>query len=122
VNEGVGASFEEIGNSNVMSHADEIETSVYLHLNESAVQLENAIPKVKAPVTKFCWRGWVRGKRSAPPKMMDHWSRTSDTDFIGDPTLGTAAKGERFCEAAAGLAELIKEYRTIPIDPRGDRH
>ena len=87
VNGGVGASVEEIGDSNVMSHADEIETSVYLHLNESAVQLENAIPEVKVPVKKFYWRGWVRGKGSAPLKMMDHWSRISDTGVIGDPTL-----------------------------------
>ncbi len=123
LNGGVGASVEEIGESDVMSHADEIETSVYLHLNESAVQLEKAVPEVKAPVTKFYWRGWVRGKGSAPLKMMDHWSRISETGVIGDPTVATAEKGERFFrEAATGLAELIQEYRAIPIEQRVDRH
>ena len=114
---------EDIAESDMMSHAAEIETSVYLHINEDAVQLEKAVAEVKLPDGRFYWRGWVRGKGSAPLQMMDHWSRISETGVIGDPTLATAEKGERFLNAAAAnLAELIREFRSLPIEPRVDRH
>ena len=54
---------------------------------------------------------------------MDIWSRISESGVIGDATLGTVEKGERFFTAAAReLSELIKEFRTIPIEPRVDHH
>tara|TARA_Y100000588_G_scaffold360617_1_gene420675 strand:- start:841 stop:1641 length:801 start_codon:yes stop_codon:yes gene_type:complete len=123
VNGGVGVPLEEICESDMMSHADESETSIYLYLNAAAVQLEKAVAEVKAPVTRYYWRGWVRGKGSAPLRMMDQWSRISNTGVIGDPTVATAEKGERIFESAAvGLAELICEFRRVEIEERVDRH
>jgi creatinine amidohydrolase len=123
LNGGAGVSVDEIVESDVLSHADEIETSVYRYLNDEAVQMDKAAHEVKVPVSRYYWRGTVRGKGSAPLRMMDHWSRISETGVIGDATLGTVEKGERFFTAAAAeLAALIREFRTLPIEPRVDHH
>jgi len=123
VGAGAGVSADEIGDSDMFSHADELETSVYLYLNEEAVQMDKATAVTNLPISKHYWRGSLRGKGSAPLKLMDHWSRMTNTGVIGDATLGTVEKGERFFNAAAEeLAELIKEFRTLPIEPRADLH
>ena len=123
VGPGAGGGFEEIAESDVMSHADEIETSAYLYLNEEAVQMDKASSEVKVPVSRFYWRGWMRGKGSAPLKMMDHWSRISDTGVIGDATKGTVEKGEQWFNASAReLADMIVEFRAIKIEERVDHH
>ena len=109
--------------SEVQSHADEIETAVYLHLNADAVQMDKAVREVKIPDSKFYWRGAIRGKGAPPLLMMDEWSRITDSGVIGDATAATAEKGRQVFEAAvAGLVELVQEYRALPIDPRVDRH
>lgn len=113
----------EIGDSELQSHADEIETSVYRYLNDDAVQMDRAAREVKIPVSKYYWRGWVRGKGASPLRMMDQWSRITDTGVIGDATVATVEKGEQLFHAAADeLAGLIREFRTLPIEPRVDRH
>lgn len=120
---GTGVDLSQICESDQLSHADEIETSVYLHLNSEAVQMDKAANETKAPVSNHFWRGWLRGKGSAPVKMMDHWSRITESGVIGDATLATAEKGERFFEsAAAALAEIIREFRALSIEPRVDHH
>jgi hypothetical protein len=41
----------------------------------------------------------------------------------GDPTVGTAEKGEIIFEAAVtGLVGLVDELREWPIEPRSDQH
>lgn len=117
------ATLWDIGASDLQSHADEIETSVYRYLNDSAVQMDKAVREVKLPVQKYYWRGWIRGKGASPLRMMDQWSRISDTGVIGDATVATVEKGEQLFRAAAQeLAGLISEFRTLPIEPRIDRH
>ena len=123
VGPGVGGGFEDFTESDVMSHADEVETSAYLYLNEDAVQMDKAASEVKVGVSRFYWRGWARGKGSAPLKMMDHWSRLTDTGVIGDATKGTVEKGEKWFNASAReLADMILEFRAIEIEPRVDHH
>ncbi|MBM3262586.1 MAG: creatininase family protein [candidate division Zixibacteria bacterium] len=112
-----------IGDSDLQSHADEIETSVYRYLNDDAVQMDKAVKEVKIPDQKYYWRGWFRGKGASPLRMMDQWSRISETGVIGDATVATVEKGEQLYQAATReLAELIREFRTLPIEPRVDRH
>ena len=80
--------------------------------------MNKATAEVKLPVSKYYWRGWMRGKGATPLRMMDRWSRIFTTGVIGDPTEATAAKGQRFFdEAAAVLAEIIAEFRALPIAP-----
>ena len=123
VNAGAGVDIDAIAESELSSHAEEIETSTYLHLNPDVVQMDKAKREVKVPVTKYYWRGSVKGKGVSPLRMMDIWSRISDSGVIGDATLGTAEKGQQFFDAAVtALAELITEFRTIPIESRVDHH
>ena len=113
----------QIGDSDLQSHADEIETSVYRYLNDEAVQMDKAAREVKLPIYKYYWRGWIRGKGASPLRMMDQWSRITDTGVIGDATVATVNKGEQlFTAAARELAELITEFRNLPIEPRVDHH
>ena len=120
---GSGGDVSQICDSDQLSHADEMETSVYLHLNPDAVQMDKAVEETKSPVSDHFWRGWLRGKGNAPVKMMDHWSRITESGVIGNAALGTAANGARvFAAAAAALADIIREFRALPIAPRVDRH
>ena len=120
---GTGVDLSAICESDQLSHADEIETSVYRYLNDDAVQMDRAVDETKAPVSSHFWRGWLRGRGSAPVTMMDHWSRITDSGVIGNPTQATPDKGQRFFEgAAASLAEIIREFRAMPIEPRVDHH
>ncbi len=113
----------EIGESELQSHADEIETSVYRYLNDGAVQMDQATREVKIPDSRYYWRGWIRGKGASPLRLMDQWSRISDTGVIGDATVATVEKGETLYQAATReLASLIQEFRQLPIEPRIDRH
>jgi creatinine amidohydrolase len=109
--------------SDVQSHADEIETAVYLHLNTEAVQMDKAVREEKLADSRFYWRGSFRGKGAPPLLLMDHWSRLTASGVIGDATAATVEKGKQLFEAAVeGLVELVREYRALPIDPRVDRH
>ncbi len=113
----------EIGDSELQSHADEIETSVYRYLNDEAIQMDKAVREVKIPVSKYYWRGWIRGKGASPLRMMDQWSRISESGVIGDASVATVEKGEQLYRAASEeLAGLIQEFRELPIEPRVDRH
>ena len=98
---GAGVNTDDIVESELSSHAEEMETSTYLHLNAEAVQMDKATREIKVPATKYYWRGSVKGKGASPLKMMDIWSRISDSGVIGDATLGTAEKGKRLFEAGA---------------------
>jgi len=103
-----------------IAHACELETSVYLYLNSRAVQMERAQKEINFPRSRFHWHDLVEG---SPLNMMDWWSRISDTGVIGDPTVATEEKGERWFQAAVSrLVELVQEFRSLQIRPRVDRH
>jgi creatinine amidohydrolase len=106
-----------------ISHACELETSVYLYLNEEAVQMDQARRDIhfhKEGQSKFYWHDLAK---ASPLKMVDWWSRLSETGAIGDPTLATAEKGRRWFEACVErLIELVREFRTFEVRPRVDHH
>ena len=74
-----------------MSHACELETSVYLHLNEAAVQMEKAEKEIGFHKSKYYWHDLAGGP---PVRMVEWWSRISQSGTIGDPTLATAREGK----------------------------
>ena len=85
--------------------------------------MDKAVREVKIPVSKYYWRGWIRGKGASPLRMMDEWSRITESGVIGDATVATVEKGEELYRAASEeLAGLIQEFRELPIEPRVDRH
>jgi creatinine amidohydrolase len=111
--------FEPIRESAVMAHADEFETSLYLHLAPERVRMELAVPD-NDRMGKYVSSD---STRNYPVRFSDFWGRWTQTGVHGDPTKATAEKGRILFEAAvSGLVELAAELRTWPIAARQDMH
>ena len=103
-----------------MAHACELETSLYLHLNAPAVQMDKAVSEYSEHPSNFHWQDLQHG---AKIKFMDWWSRISRTGTVGDAKLATAEKGKVVFEAAVDkLIELVREFREWQDLPRRDHH
>ena len=103
-----------------MAHACELETSVYLYLDESRVQMSNAKKEIGIPPSHFIWTDLML---SSPVLMMDVWSRFSKSGVVGDPTLATREKGRVVFEAVVeGLISLVREFRAYDRGERKDLH
>ncbi|MEF9949909.1 MAG: creatininase family protein [Mucinivorans sp.] len=84
-------------------HADELETSVMMHYHPDLVDLDKA---GKGTELRFALES-LRNKTAWLPR---RWKSVTVDTGIGDPSLATAAKGERYARAVcAKLATLIKE-------------
>lgn len=104
------------------AHADEIETSLYLYLDESRVQMDKAVREIPESYTdsKYFFLDLERG---APVLFMDWWTRFNKSGVVGDPTVATREKGRLLMEETIKhLTELAEEYRQIPIGTRIDYH
>ena len=103
-----------------MAHACELETSVYLHLDATRVQMDKAVKDMNLPSSKFIWLDLMKG---SPVLYMDHWTRFSRSGVVGDPTLATAEKGRRIFDAVvAALVELVREFKQRQRGERTDLH
>lgn len=103
-----------------MSHACELETSVYLHLAPDRVQMDKARREVGLPASRFIWLDLMQG---SPVRYMDYWSSFSQTGVNGDPSLATSEKGERiFNEVVDRLIALAREFRSRSRGKRVDHH
>ena len=111
--------FHAVEESEVMAHADEFETSLYLHLAPERVQMDLAVADDD-----------VRGEYvssdsiySNPVRFNDYWGRWTKTGVHGDATKATAAKGKVIFDAAAdGLVKVVTEWQGWPIAARSDQH
>jgi creatinine amidohydrolase len=102
-----------------MAHACELETSLYLHIDPTAVDMTKAADERGYPATEHAWMDWSDG----PLKLMPWWSSFSDSGVQGDPTKATAEKGKMLLDAAAEeLVSFVNELRATPIPKRRDRH
>ena len=111
--------FEKIRESRVIAHADEFETSLYLHLAPERVQME------KAAEDGDRMGRYVSSDSTSnyPVRFNDYWGRWTRTGVHGDPTKATAEKGRILFEAAvSGLVSLADELREWPVAPRSDQH
>jgi len=109
--------FDEIRESEVLAHADEMETSLYLHLAGDRVQMDKAKPDNDRPGKYFS------SDSTGPVRFNDFWGRWTSLGVHGDPTAGTAAKGRIIFDAAVtGLLELIDDIQRWPIEKRADLH
>jgi creatinine amidohydrolase/Fe(II)-dependent formamide hydrolase-like protein len=72
-----------------MAHADEFETSLYLHLSPERVRMDLAV-KDDDRMGQF-----VSSNSTAnyPVRFNDFWGRWTRTGVHGDPTKATAEKG-----------------------------
>lgn len=103
-----------------MSHACELETSIYLYLNENAVQMDKAEKEIGFHPSKYYWHDLGGGP---PVRMVEWWTRISKSGVVGDPTLATKEKGKLWYDATiANLIEFIREFRSFEVRPKLDHH
>lgn len=91
-------------------HADEMETSLMLHLHPDLVFMEECDEgAVKAPRLKGMQEGWAWFPRP--------WDRVTVNSGYGNPKGASPEKGEKFLEACAEqLAEFLKELSEATLD------
>jgi len=103
-----------------MAHAGELETSVYLHLDSSRVQMEKAVKEMGLPRSDFIFLDLME---SSPIKFMDIWTRFSKSGVYGDPNTATVDKGRVIFEAVvSAFLNLIREFKSRPDGQQVDHH
>ena len=114
------AEISEICESEYISHAGEMETSLILYLNEDLVDTTKLVKDINFPITKYHWRDFLK---PPPLAFMDQWSRISKTGVIGDATKASKEKGEKiFNIVVEKMVELVTEFRQREIKPVVDHH
>jgi creatinine amidohydrolase len=104
-----------------MSHACELETSVYLAVEPSLVQMDQAVREIP-DWSENVWSDWPD---SGPLSFWPPWSGLSRSGVMGDPTVATAEKGRAFLErarqeAAGFIAEVVHRTHTPGCDHHAD--
>jgi creatinine amidohydrolase len=91
-------------------HANDLETSIVLHLRPELVDMKSAGPQSKAEFRLAGMRaGWARAPRP--------WEKFTTDSGAGDPRQATAEKGARFFDAVTReLAAFLVELSTAKID------
>jgi creatinine amidohydrolase len=111
--------FAAVRESDVVAHADELETSLYLHLAPERVRMERATAD-NDRMGRFLSSD---STGNYPVRFNDYWGRWTQTGVHGDATKATAEKGRLCFEAAVdGLVQLVDELRAWPIEKRRDMH
>lgn len=109
------------------AHACELETSMYLHLDEAGVRKDRIRGTVHEDVLEISgadkWQ-WVDLTMGSGPAGIVGWtSQMSETGSIGMPELGSAEKGEKLFEhVVTELVDLVGWLQTRPVRPRRDHH
>jgi len=96
---------QQLGSQPRGSHADELETSVMLHIAADKVDMRHAVPELATSTGpgRFCRQPGAG------------CSLVTETGAWGDPTLATADKGRRYTEAL--LQRLETEIDTLLNQP-----
>jgi creatinine amidohydrolase len=111
--------FMKVKDTEVMAHADEFETSLYLHLAPERVQMDKA-GKDDDVAGKYMSSDSMY---TFPVRFNDYWGRWTDLGVHGDATTATAEKGKVIFEAAvSAMVELVTEWQAWPIAERQDQH
>src|SRR5699024_3375853 len=109
-----------------INHACELETSMYLAIDEAYVQMDKAVrdlDKYKMAKSKYFWLDLLGKGEGVPVTMMPYWSAISETGVLGDPTVATKEKGEKMLQAAiAGLIEFVHIFKEQKVLPRKNHH
>ncbi len=107
-----------------MSHGGEYETSLYLALCPDLVDMSRAVDE-RSPLPPSFQSDLLAGghPEGSTASLIPYWSTKTASGVMGDATLATKEKGEKFLEAAIeGLIELVREFRSTEIMPRRDQH
>ncbi|MGQ0634132.1 MAG: creatininase family protein [Planctomycetaceae bacterium] len=105
------------------SHACELETSLYLYLEEDGVRKD----KIKSGAISFNDEespfNWVDLFGTGPATVISWTSSYSQTGVLGDAALASKDKGERaYREAVKQLCAFINYWHPRPKDERRDLH
>jgi creatinine amidohydrolase len=105
------------------SHACELETSLYLHLDGGNVRTD----QIKSGTISFNEEAspfqWVDLFAAGPATVISWTSSYSETGVLGDAELATAEKGRvAYEEAVKQLVRFIVWFKDRPKDRRRDRH
>jgi creatinine amidohydrolase len=110
--------FKKIKDTEVIAHADEFETSLYLHLAAERVQMDKA-----SAADDVMGKYLSSDSTSAYVRFNDYWSRWTDLGVHGDARTATAEKGKVIFETTvARMLELVDEWRAWPIAERRSFH
>ncbi len=117
--------FEDVRESGMggAAHACELETSAYLYLDPSRVQMDKAQDHYGGAAgsegSRFLYVDLTKGW--GPIKLVRWTSTATPTGVSGAPTLATPEKGRAIVEgAAANLLEFVREFRAMPSGDRVD--
>lgn len=101
------------------AHACELETSLYMYLDEENVRkdkIKNGKISFNEDDSPF---NWVDLFAAGPATVISWTSSYSETGVLGEPELATKEKGERACnEAVKQLCRFVDYYQKRPIDRR----
>jgi creatinine amidohydrolase len=91
-------------------HADEMETSLIMHYRPELVDLSKAGPgKAKKIKVTGINEGWAWAER--------RWSQVTEDTGVGDPSLSTAEKGQRFHKDVTDkLAQLFSDICKLDLE------
>ncbi|MBN1642717.1 MAG: creatininase family protein [Anaerolineae bacterium] len=111
--------FEQVRETPVIAHSDELETSLYLYLAPERVQMAEAAPGGDVVGTYLS----SDSTSNYPVRFNDYWGRWTQRGVHGDPTAATPEKGRVILEAAVTeLIKVVDEWRAWPIAARSDQH
>ena len=113
----------EIRESEVASHACELETSLYLAIDPEPVKMDKAERDITMPMSPHFFSDLVGGKPRSdfknPVHLMEYWSTVTKNGVRGDPTKATAKKGDAILDAATKeLVEIINELKERSVRKR----
>ena len=102
-----------------VAHADELETSLYLHLAPERVRQD----RMRAGNDVMGEYLSSDSTSNYPVRFNDYWGRWTEIGVHGDPTAANAEKGAVILEAAVSkLIAIVDEWRAWPIAERADQH
>jgi creatinine amidohydrolase len=102
-----------------MSHACELETSLYLALRPDLVQMDKAVEEIP-DWNENVFNDWPAG---GPLSYWPHWSAFTESGVMGDATVATAEKGRAFlAQAHDEVARFIDEVARRPHAAGRDHH
>jgi len=118
--------FQALRKSEVTSHACEAETSAYLAIDPSMVDMDKAPRDLTLPWSDHFWTDLL-GNPLRPHKnrvaMTEYWSQMTQTGVVGDASVATAETGREILRAAANeVSEILREMKQRPWRPRVDHH
>jgi creatinine amidohydrolase len=106
-----------------LAHACELETSVYLYLDEDNVRKDQIISGTVSFNEEGSPFNYVDLMGPGPATIVSWTSSYSDSGVLGAAELATVEKGKRaYEEAVKQLVSLVSWFKDRPKDKRKDRH